>query len=36
MQNINTNIRYTLHYIVNKDDQSTMYQKKINSLTSMP
>ena len=29
MQNINTNIWYTLHYIINKDEQSTTYQKKL-------
>ena len=35
MQNINTNIQYTSHYILNKDEQSTTYQKKINSSSSM-
>ena len=34
MQNFSNNIQYILHYIVNKDDQSTTYQK-IYSSSSM-
>ena len=29
MKNINTNIQYTLHYILNKDKQNATYQKKL-------
>ena len=29
MQNIHTNIQYTSHYILYKDEQSTTYQKKL-------
>ena len=29
MQNIHTNIQYTSHYIIYKDEQSTTYQKKL-------
>ena len=29
MWNIHTNIQYTSHYILLKDEQSTTYQKKV-------
>ena len=35
MWNINTNILHTLHYILHKDEKTTMYQKKIDNSRSM-
>ena len=35
MLNISANIQHTSHYILDKDEQSTTYQKKINISSSM-